>query len=126
MTTSLRAPAALIAVYGLVALIGGTIGFVKAGSVASLIAGGGSGLILLVAAALVAKKQGVVAGLLQGGLGSSARAGLIIALVVSLLLIGRFASTLRNGASPIAIVMISGGLVVLVASAMALARARRP
>lgn len=112
MTTSLRTPAVLIGVYGLVALIGGTIGFVKAGSVASLIAGGGSGLILLVAAALVAKER-------------HARVGLIIALVVSLLLIGRFASTLRNGASPVAIVMITGGLVALVASAMALARARR-
>jgi len=124
MTTSLRAPAALIAVYGLVALIGGTIGFVKAGSVASLIAGGGSGVILLVAAALVAKKPDGTA-TAQSGLASSARAGLIIALVMSLLLIGRFASTLRGGASPVAIVMISGGLVVLVASAMALRRARR-
>jgi len=111
--TSLKVPAALIAVYGLVALIGGTIGFVKAGSVASLIAGGGSGLILLVAAGLVAKKP------------ESARVGLIIALVVSVLLIGRFASTLGKGVSPIAIVMITGGLVALVASAMALARARR-
>jgi uncharacterized membrane protein (UPF0136 family) len=124
MATSLRAPGVLTAVYGLVALIGGTIGFVKAGSIASLIAGGGSGVILLVAAALVLKKpDGVAAG--QSGLAGSARAGLIIALVVSLLLIGRFASTLRGGASPVALVMISGGLVVLVASAMALARARR-
>jgi uncharacterized membrane protein (UPF0136 family) len=121
MTTSLRAPAALIAVYGLVALIGGTIGFVKAGSVASLIAGGGSGLVLLVAAALVAKQPDGAA----GNLTSSARVGLIIALVVSLLLIGRFASTLRNGASPVAIVMITGGLVALVASATALGRARQ-
>lgn len=112
MTTSLRAPALLTAVYGLIALIGGTIGFVKAGSVASLIAGGGSGLILLVAAALIMKEQ-------------RARVGLIIALVVSVLLIGRFASTLRGGASLVAIVMITGGLVVLVASALALARARR-
>ena len=110
---SLAVPAALIAVYGLVALIGGTIGFVKAGSVASLIAGGGSGLLLLVAAALIAKKP------------ERARVGLIIALVVSVLLIGRFASTLGKGVSPIAIVMITGGLVALVASAMALARARR-
>jgi uncharacterized membrane protein (UPF0136 family) len=122
MTTSLRVPAILIAVYGLVALIGGTIGFVKAGSIASLIAGGGSGLVLLVSAALVAKKPEGAAAV---GLASSARVGLIIALVVSLLLIGRFGSTLRNGASPVAIVMISGGLVVLVASGMALARARR-
>jgi uncharacterized membrane protein (UPF0136 family) len=121
MTMSLRAPAALIAVYGLVALIGGTIGFVKAGSVASLIAGGGSGLVLLVAAALVAKNPDGA----PGRLASSARVGLIIALVVSLLLIGRFASTLRNGASPVAIVMITGGLVALVASATALGRARQ-
>lgn len=109
---SLRVAAILIAVYGLVALVGGTIGFVKAGSVASLVAGGGSGLILLVAAALVRS-------------GSRARVGLILALVVSLLLIGRFASTLRGGASPVAIVMITGGLVALVASATGLARARR-
>jgi uncharacterized membrane protein (UPF0136 family) len=121
MTTSLRVAAILIAVYGLVALIGGTIGFVKAGSVASLIAGGGSGVILLVSAALVMKKPDGA----DAGLPRNARVGLIIALVVSLLLIGRFASTLRNGASPVAIVMISGGLVALVASARALARARR-
>jgi uncharacterized membrane protein (UPF0136 family) len=114
MTSSLRVAAILIGVYGLVALIGGTIGFVKAGSVASLIAGGGSGLLLLLSAALVAKKPP-----------QSARAGLIIALIVSVLLIGRFASTLRGGASPVAIVMITGGLVALVAAAMALSRARR-
>jgi len=101
-----RLPAILIAAYGLIALIGGTIGFAKAGSVASLVAGGGSGLILLIAAALIVKKR--------------ARAGLIVALVLSLLLIGRFASTLGSGASPVAIVMITGGLIVLVASAMAL------
>lgn len=111
--TSLRVPAILIAVYGLIALIGGTIGFVKAGSAASLIAGGGSGLVLLVAAGIVLKKP------------ESARVGLIIALVVSLLLIGRFASTLRGGASPVALVMITGGLVALVASAIGLSRARR-
>ena len=111
--TSLRIPAILIAVYGLIALIGGTIGFVKAGSAASLIAGGGSGLVLLVAAGIVLKKP------------ESARVGLIIALVVSLLLIGRFASTLRGGASPVALVMITGGLVALVASAIGLSRARR-
>jgi len=120
MSTSLKVPAALVGVYGLVALIGGTIGFVKAGSVASLIAGGGSGLVLLVAAALIAKQP---AG--GGSLVQSAKVGLIIAVVVSILLIGRFASTLRGGASPVALVMITGGLVALVASAMALSRARR-
>lgn len=112
MTPSHRTAAVLIAIYGLIALIGGTIGFVKAGSVASLIAGGGSGLVLLISAALVVKKP-------------ESRVGLIIALVVSLLLIGRFASTLRGGASPIAIVMIGGGLVALLAAVMALRAPRR-
>lgn len=113
MASSLKVPALLIAVYGLIALIGGTIGFVKAGSLASLLAGGGSGLVLLLAAGIVAKKP------------DSARVGLILALVVSVLLIGRFASTLRGGASPVALVMITGGLVALVAAALGLSRARR-
>jgi uncharacterized membrane protein (UPF0136 family) len=107
MRTSHKVAAGLAIAYGLVALIGGLIGFLKAGSVASLIAGGGAGVLLLVGAALVGKKP---------------KAGLSIGLVLSLLLIGRFASAaLKSGAaSPIAIVMILGGVAVLVASALAL------
>lgn len=107
MNSSQRLAAVLAAVYGLVALIGGLIGFIKAGSVASLVAGGGSGLLLLVSAALVPRKSKV---------------GLGLALVVSLLLLGRFASTAIASGAPnaIAMVMIVGGLAVAVASARAL------
>jgi uncharacterized membrane protein (UPF0136 family) len=107
MTTSHKLAVGLTVAYGLTALIGGLIGFLKAGSVASLVAGGGSGVILLVAAVLSSRKP---------------RLGLGIALVVSLLLIGRFASTaFRSGAaSPIALVMIVGGLAVVLAAALAL------
>jgi uncharacterized membrane protein (UPF0136 family) len=106
MTTSQRLASRLTFAYGLVAAIGGTIGYVKAGSVASLIAGGGSGVLLLICATLVAKKP---------------KLGLIGAIVLSVLLIGRFASTAaKSGASPVAIIMIVGGVAVLIASALAL------
>jgi uncharacterized membrane protein (UPF0136 family) len=112
MRTSHKVAAGLALAYGLVALIGGLIGFIKAGSVASLVAGGASGVILLVGAALVGKKP---------------KAGLIIALLLSLLLIGRFASaSVKSGAvSPIAIVMILGGVAVLIAAGVALAASPR-
>jgi uncharacterized membrane protein (UPF0136 family) len=102
--------AAAAGLYGLVALIGGVIGFVSAGSLASLIAGGLSGLVLLASSALAFR---------------GSRVALIVALVVSLALVGRFASTFGgpNGPSAIAIVMVLGGLVVLVMTALAWARA---
>jgi uncharacterized membrane protein (UPF0136 family) len=96
----------LAVAYGVIALVGGLIGFVKAGSVASLIAGGGSGVLLIVAGVLV---------------GSKPKLGLGLALAISLLLLGRFASTaIKSGPSAIAIVMIVGGLAVLIASGRAL------
>lgn len=106
MTTSQRLASRLTLAYGLVAAIGGTIGFVKAGSVASLLAGVGSGVLLVLCAVLVSKKP---------------KAGLIGAIVLSLLLIGRFASAAaKGGASPVAVIMIAGGAAVLIASALAL------
>ncbi len=62
-------------VFGLLTIAGGLMGYVKAGSTASLIAGSISGLLLLVAAFL---------------LPAHVIAGLTIAIVVSLLLAGRF------------------------------------
>jgi uncharacterized membrane protein (UPF0136 family) len=109
MTTH-KGAAVAAGLYGLVALIGGVIGFVSAGSLASLIAGGLSGLVLMASGWFASR---------------GSRVALIVALVVSLALVGRFASTFGgpNGPSAIAIVMVLGGLVVLVMSALAWARA---
>lgn len=62
-------------VFGILTIAGGVIGYVKAGSTASIIAGAISGILLLVAAFL---------------LPSQVAAGLILGLVISLLLAGRF------------------------------------
>ena len=62
-------------IFGLLTIIGGVIGYVKAGSTASIIAGSISGIALIVAAFLI---PGNVA------------LGLIIAGVVSIALAGRF------------------------------------
>src|ERR1044072_6541627 len=62
-------------IFGLLTIVGGVIGYVKAGSTASLIAGGISGVVLLAAAFLLPGHPVL---------------GLIIAGVVSLLLAARF------------------------------------
>ena len=62
--------------FGALTILGGVIGFVKAGSRASLIAGGVSGALILLAAWLVMSGQ--------------AQAGLILGLVISAVLEMRF------------------------------------
>jgi uncharacterized membrane protein (UPF0136 family) len=62
-------------IFGILTIAGGIVGYAKAGSVISIIAGSISGVLLLVAAFLLPEHQ---------------VAGLIIALVVSLLLAGQF------------------------------------
>jgi uncharacterized membrane protein (UPF0136 family) len=62
-------------VFGLLTIAGGIIGYVKAGSVASIIAGSITGVLLLVAAFLLPEHR---------------TAGLATALVVSLLLAAQF------------------------------------
>jgi len=62
-------------VFGILTIVGGIVGYVKAGSVVSIIAGSISGILLLVAAWLMPDRQA---------------AGLIVALVVSVLLAGQF------------------------------------
>ena len=64
-------------IFGALTILGGVIGFVKAGSRASLIAGGVSGALILVAARLMMKD-------------STVQAGLILGLVLSALLEMRF------------------------------------
>jgi uncharacterized membrane protein (UPF0136 family) len=62
-------------IYGALTIIGGLIGYLKAGSVISVVAGGIAGALLIVAACLLAPQP---------------VAGLVLGLVVSLLLAGRF------------------------------------
>ena len=62
-------------IFGLLTIVGGVIGYVKAGSTASIIAGGISGIVLIAAAFL---------------LPGNAPLGLIIAGVVSIALAARF------------------------------------
>jgi uncharacterized membrane protein (UPF0136 family) len=62
--------------FGLLSIAGGLLGWKKAGSKASLIAGGLSGLLLLIAAATVLSQE-VESGLVVGG-------------ITALLLAGRF------------------------------------
>jgi len=62
-------------IFGLLTIVGGVIGYVKAGSTASIIAGGISGIVLIAAAFL---------------LPGNAPLGLIIAGIVSIALAARF------------------------------------
>ena len=62
-------------VFGILTIAGGIVGYVKAGSVVSVIAGSISGVLLLVAAWLMPEHE---------------TAGLSLALVVSVLLAGQF------------------------------------
>lgn len=78
----LRAAQYYLLAFGLVSLLGGVMGYVKARSLASLIAGGVSGGLLLVAGWL---------------LSTHLLAGALLALVVSLALLGRFAPALARG-----------------------------
>ena len=74
-------------IFGALTILGGVIGFVKAGSRASLIAGGVSGALILVAAWLM----------LRG----SVQAGLILGLVLSALLEMRFLPAFVKTKKPI-------------------------
>ena len=72
----------IVAAYGAFSLVGGVIGYLKAKSAASLIAGGVSGMVLLVCAY---------------GIGQGSRTAILGSLAVALGLGGRFLSTwLKN------------------------------
>ncbi len=96
-------------VFGGVTLVGGVIGFVKAKSKASLIAGGISGALLGVAGWLI-------------GQGSTS-AGLVLGLVVSLALAGRFGVAFKRSKKviPAGLILVLA-LVGIVLAGLALAR----
>ena len=89
-------------IFGLLTIVGGVIGFVKAGSTASIIAGSISGILLFVAAFLLPQNLA---------------AGLILAGVVSILLAGRFVPAfLKTGqAMPAGLMSVLSVLGVIVA-----------
>jgi uncharacterized membrane protein (UPF0136 family) len=108
--------ACIAAGYGLIALIGGVLGYVKASSSASLVAGVVSGLLLLVCAALVMRQP----------FGS-----LVGAALIAVALGGRFFGVLlqhrtdlpnffATGPGITAYVMVVGGALVLIAAGLAL------
>lgn len=92
-------------IFGLLTIIGGVIGFVKAGSTASIIAGSIAGILLFVAAYLLPEHPA---------------AGLIVAGVISILLAGRFVPAfLKTGqampAGLMSVLSVLGVIVVIVA-----------
>jgi uncharacterized membrane protein (UPF0136 family) len=106
MTSLQKAVAGLAVGYGLVSLIGGIIGFVSKGSVASIVAGAVSGCVLFFGAYLLPRKP---------------KGALLTLLLVSILLVGRFISaTSSAGPSSIAVVMILGGSLLALVSGIAL------
>lgn len=70
-------------VFGVLTLVGGIMGYVKAKSVASLVAGGVCGVLLIVGALLIVR--------------SSWQIGAALDLLVSLALLGRFGPALFRG-----------------------------
>ena len=92
-------------IFGLLTIAGGVMGFVKAGSVASIVAGGISGVLLLLAAFLLPQQFAIA---------------LILAAVVSILLAGRFVPAfLKTGkmmpAGMMAILSVIGVVLAIVA-----------
>ena len=85
----------IVLIYGILVAIGGIMGYVKASSTASLVAGCVSGLAL--AGSAVAMMRG------------SYQTGWWIALVVAILLLGRFGSAALSGGFK----FMPGGLVII-------------
>ncbi len=89
--------------FGLVAIVGGAIGYARAKSKASLIAGSASGALLIIA-----------------GLLSPSVPGFILALIVSILLIAHFGRSYAAKKKPmpaIPMIVLSGICIVLTAIA---------
>jgi uncharacterized membrane protein (UPF0136 family) len=92
-------------IFGVLTILGGIVGYVKAGSVASIIAGSITGILLLVGAFLLPEHRA---------------AGLVTALIISLLLAAQFIpKLLRTGrvmpAGIMSLLSVIGIIVVIVA-----------
>jgi uncharacterized membrane protein (UPF0136 family) len=109
--------AVMTGIYGLISLGGGITGYVKAGSAASLAAGGVCGILLLLCAFGIPRFPIV---------------SLAVALIIAVALAGRFISVmaqhrddlghyLGTRAGSVGLVMIIGGAVVVILAAISLA-----
>jgi len=85
----------IVLVYGLLVAVGGVMGYVKANSMPSLIAGVGAGLVLAGASVAMMK--------------DSYQAGWWVALIVALLLLGRFGSAAYSKGFK----LMPGGMVII-------------
>jgi len=117
-----KVAATIIALYGMLSMVGGIIGYVKAHSTASLVTGVPAGAILVLSAI---------------GIFYAPRAALVAAIVVALLIGGFFGSKLvkaagdlsgfmASSAGPRTLAMTAGALIVITMSAIALAGASGP
>ena len=98
----------IVLIYGILVAAGGAMGYFKAGSMASLIAGVGSGVLL----------AGASAAMMKG----SYQVGWWVSLVVALLLLGRFGSAALKEFK-----MMPGGMVIILSLiVVALLVANRP
>ncbi|MDQ6859578.1 MAG: TMEM14 family protein [Verrucomicrobiota bacterium] len=96
-------------IFGVLTILGGVMGYVKAGSTASIIAGSISGILLLVAAFL---------------LPANVTIALVLGLIISLLLAGRFVPAFikTGGIMPAGLMSVLSVIGVLVAIAALLKR----
>src|SRR5437773_9667303 len=102
---SMEAAKIYFIVFGILTVVGGIVGYIKAGSVASIIAGSITGVLLLVAAFLLPEHRAI---------------GLATALIVSLLLAAQFVPKfLKTGrmmpAGLMSVLSVIGLIVALVA-----------
>jgi uncharacterized membrane protein (UPF0136 family) len=117
MPVSYKVAAALMALYGLLSIVGGLIGYLKVGSVASLAMGVPSGIILLACTALVFQRpMGAFVGAMVVAVAVGGFFGSKVLPNVS-----RLGDFLHESAGPRALGMFLGGVVVIVACAVALA-----
>ena len=99
--------------FGLITIFGGVFGYLKARSVPSLVAGGIAGLLLIIGALLIPRLSAWV-------MGAS------LCLIVSLLLLGRFAPSLVRGKLNPAIYVVPLAIVGAILAAMLLFGAGHP